>query len=147
MSKGFCVPYTPLQYSPMLWAEHIAAVRAPAPAPQMAPVAALPPAPVPAPSVAPPHPPVAAPGVPPLQAPVLTRAGQDLALGPAPQPSLGVAGRAAEIESAQAAADAVPPVAKAPAGESGQLGWFRTTMMMIIVEEVHRAIYCQQGLT
>lgn len=122
MSKGYCVPYTPLQYSPMLWAEHIAATRAPAPAPQMGPLARLPQARVPAPSAAPLHPPVHAPGLAPLQAPVLTRAGQDLALGPAPQPSLGVAGRTAEIESAaaeaqaKAAADAVPPVAKAPAG-------------------------------
>lgn len=113
MSEGYCVPYTPLQYSPMLWAEHTAAVRAPAPAPQMGPLPGLPQAPVPAPSAAPPHPPVPAPGVPPLHAPILTRAGQDLALGPAPQPSLGVAGRTAEIESAQAAEDAV---AKAPAG-------------------------------
>ena len=131
----------------MLWAEHIAAIRAPAPAPQMGLLPGLPQAPVPAPSAAPPHPPVAAPGVPPLQAPVLTRTGQDLALGPAPESSLGVAGRTAEIESAEAAADAVPPVAKAPAGESGQLGRFRTAIMMIIVEEMHRAIHCQQALS
>lgn len=92
MSKGYCVPYTPLLYTPLLWARHAAAMRAPAPAPAsggnrqdgpaFAPMASGP-----------------APG-----------AGQLLALGPSRSY---LAGRTAEIESAGAGA-------VTPTGQSGQ---------------------------
>lgn len=120
MSKGYCVPYTPLHYTPLLWLQHMAAIRAPAPAPEVAPMAGLPQAPVPAQPAAPPHLLVPAPGRPPQEAPVPVESDQESALGTAPEPSVGVAGRNAEVESAQAAADAMPPVAKAPTGESGE---------------------------
>lgn len=121
MSKGFCVPYTPLHYTPLLWARHMAAIKAPAPAPEVAPMAALPQAPVPAQSAATPRPLVPAPGVFPQQAPVPAQSHREVvAFGTVPEPSAEVAGRTAEVESAQAAADAMPPVAKAPIGESGQ---------------------------
>ena len=116
MSKGYCVPYTPLRYTPLLWAQHLAAVKAPAPAPEVALMAGFGQAPVPAPSAAPPHPLLPAPGVNPRQAPVPAKANWESALGTAPEPSAGVAGRRGEVESDQAVADAVPPDAKAPTG-------------------------------
>lgn len=94
----------------------MAAIKAPAPAPEVAPMASLPQAPVPDPPAASPHPLVPAAGVPPQQAPVPAQADWESALGPAPEPSVGAAGRTAEAESAQAATDALLPVAKAPPG-------------------------------
>lgn len=123
MSKGQCVPYTPLHYTPLLWAQHMAVFTAPAPAPEIAPRAGVTQAPVSAPSAAPPQPLLPAPGVPLRQAPVPAEADWELALGTAPEPSVGVAGRTAEVESAQAAADAMPPVAKVSTGQSGQHVW------------------------
>ena len=105
-------------------------MRAPAPAPA---VAGLPPVSVPAPmgpmsdppaAEVPPQPAPASGGVQqdgPASAPMASGpaagAGELLALGPG---RTGMAGRSAGIESTQAGADAVPPVAKAPTGQSGQ---------------------------
>lgn len=117
MSKGYCVPYTPLHYTPLLWAQHMAAIKAaPAPAPEVAPVAGLPQAPLPAPAAAPPHLLLPAPRVAPQQAPVPAEADWEPALCTAPKPSVEGPGRTAEVESAQAAADAMPPVGKTPTG-------------------------------
>ena len=33
LSQGQCIPYTPLKYTPLLWAQHLAALVVPAPAP------------------------------------------------------------------------------------------------------------------
>lgn len=110
MSKGYCVPYTPLLYTPLLWARHAVAMRAPAPAPangggrQDGPASA----------------PIA-PGPPP-------GAAQLLALGPGRS---SLAGRTAGIESA--GAGAMP--AKAPIGQSGQ----RAGLMHDVVE-LHAAV-------
>ena len=134
MSKGYCVPYTLPLYTPLLWTQHVAAaMRAPAPAPEIAPRAGLPPAPMPAPTAAPSHPPVPAPGVPPQHAPVLAGAGQQFAS--APGPSGGVAGRTAEIEGALGGADAMPPTAKAPTGQSGL--WASHACGCHVLENLH----------
>ena len=41
MSEGFCVPYSPILYSPLLWAQHVAAAEALAPAAAEVPRAGL----------------------------------------------------------------------------------------------------------
>ena len=113
LSQGQCIPYTPLKYTPLLWAQHLAALVVPAPAPAPGLV------PAPAPEAESAH----APGPVPV-------AGPDFAISPSlaadngageqptapvPAPGADAEGGLAGTESVQG--DALPPVAVTNDGE------------------------------